>query len=402
MTKHSHRSSLFNIKADIVQSHGSYIFDLTRGRKVLDLFGMYSSLPLGYNHEAFGKYEFLHEVKTYASLKVANCEVATDAADSFIDLFTSHLSMRPFSHFHFCCTGALAIEAAVKTAMVARGNKRVATFESNFHGINGYGGMLASGLGPASMRLSDLPYGAVARVFPDPTDNADELLHAIEHQATRGELCAVLVEPIQCTVGDRVLDVEFLRELRSLCDEASIPLIFDEIQTGFGGAGTLWYFEQLGFVPDIVVFGKKTQVSGIMVSERYSAIFRQPSRLEVTFDGDVLDMIRAKAIMRAYERHNILRNVNERGAQLEDALMCTGLAVRRVGLLLALDFESRTMRDAFVKKLWEDESTIVIPTGDRSVRMRPSLAITEAEVLEASKRIGRTACAASLLTVTGS
>jgi L-lysine 6-transaminase len=297
--------------------------------------------------------------------------------------------MRPFSHFHFACTGALAIEAAAKTAMIARGNKHVATFNGSFHGINGYGGMLASLRGPASQRLSNLPFGLLANTFDD--ENAyishEKAFDCIDLHARRDGLSAILVEPIQCTAGDKVVSIEFLRGLRKICDDHGIPLIFDEIQTGFGGTGTMWYFEQLGFVPDIVVFGKKTQVSGIMVREPFAQIFKQPSRLEVTWDGDVLDMIRCRAILEAYEEHRILDNVRQRGEQLQDGL--SDLNVRRVGLLMAIDFEDKATRDDFVKRMWEDEATIMIPTGERCVRLRPNLAITEQEVNEVARRVSR-------------
>lgn len=375
-------SSLFNIKIDLSRSHGSYLYDLNTKREVFDLFSMYSSLPLGYNHSAFARQDFLEEVRDHSVVKVTNCEFDSPAAEQFRDEFTSHPSMRPFSHFHFCCTGALAVEAAVKTAMCIRGNKLVATLLNSFQGINGYGGLLAATPGPAILRLEGFPRGTLTQVF-DP----QALLDTFQFFSHR--FSAVLIEPIQCTAGDRVVPVEALRLLRTLCDEAYIPLIFDEIQTGFGSTGSMWYFEQLGIVPDIVIFGKKTQVSGIMVREQFAQIFKQPARLAVTWNGNALDMIRCRAILGAYESEKILDNVRWRGEQLQKGLTNAGLAVRRVGLLLAVDFDSVAARDSFVARMWHDEATIMIPTGERSVRLRPNLAITAAEANDAVRRASR-------------
>jgi L-lysine 6-transaminase len=390
MINQTHRSSFYNIKVDISRSHGSYLYDLNTKREVLDLFGMYSSLPLGYNHQTFERPSFLHAISNHAAVKVANCEFDSVEVEKFVEEFTGHSSMRPFSHFHFCCTGALAIEAAVKTALQHRSAVKtalqhrsgsVAVFEHSFHGINGYGGLLSSDAGPASSRLRDF-YRGWSYVLEDPLDETSSQ-RVIAELGNLHPLAAVLVEPIQCTAGDRVLNVNFLRNLRALCDHRDIPLIFDEIQTGFGGTGSMWYFEQLGFTPDIVVFGKKTQVSGIMVQESFNNIFNYPSKLEVTWDGDVLDMIRCRFILKEYE--TVLENVKWRGAQFQKAL-----PVRRVGLLMALDFESKSERDAFVKHMWEEEATIMIPTGETCVRLRPNLAITAAEANDAIRRVQRT------------
>ena len=75
----------------------------------------------------------------------------------------------------------------------------------------------------------------------------------------------MIVEPVQCSAGDIHFDKQFFKEIRQACDEYDVPLVFDEIQVGFGGTGKLWYYEHLDIEPDVVIFGKKTQLSGIMV-----------------------------------------------------------------------------------------------------------------------------------------
>lgn len=389
MIKQAHRSSMFNIKVDLEKSHGSYLFDVNTNREVFDLFGMYSSLPIGYNHPIFHQAEFINEMFLHSTVKVSNCEMDSLEAEKFISAFTLYPSMAEFSHFHFCCTGALAIEAAVKTAILKHPGI-ILTFTNNFHGINSYGGILASKSGPAAKRLAGFFTGHSLEI-PNPTEeNRQALLELCSTNIKSGVVAAVLVEPIQCTSGDIVFDFKLLLELRKLCTQYCIPLIFDEIQTGFGGTGSMWYFERIGIMPDIVVFGKKTQVSGIMVKKQFSKIFDEAGRLEVTWDGDVTDMIRCRAILQVYEKDRLIQNVEKHGRQLQDAFAHFGLTCRRVGLLLAIDFANREERDHFVKTMWEKEATIMIPTGERCVRLRPNLAITQTEINDVVTRVART------------
>jgi len=380
MIKQSHRSSKFNIKADLSKSHGSYVYDVNTQREILDFFGMYSSLPIGYNHPIFHKVEYINEMFLHSTVKVANCEMDSLEAEKFISAFTLHPSMAEFAYFHFCCTGALAIEAAVKTAIL-RHHGEMLIFTNNFHGINGYGGFLASRTGPASKRLAGFYSSNSCEVANPNAQNIELLLKQCTTYVKSGNIAGILIEPIQCTSGDLVFNTALILELRKLCSENCIPLIFDEIQTGFGGTGSMWYFERIGIVPDIVVFGKKTQVSGIMVKTQFSKIFDDPARLEVTWDGDVMDMIRCRAILEVYEKEKILQSVETKGQLLEERLISLGLKCRRVGLLLAIDFESRSERDYFVEAMW-GSATIMIPTGEKCVRLRPNLAVTPAEIDE--------------------
>lgn len=390
-----HRTSMFGIVLDLARSKGSHLYDLKRNEALLDLFGLYSSLPLGYNHPIFDGPSFKQAMLTAASVKVPNCEMATPSGDEFAAAFTGHPAMAPFRYFHFACTGALGIEAAIKAAIDHRKSKnpRVITFKESFHGINSYGGLLTDWFGSVRQRLQGFPDHPWGQPLDNPviryqdanpvidaalTDRVlDEIRATVKRDSAR-DVAAVLVEPIQCTAGDLRFDPRFLRELRTICTEFDVPLVFDEVQTGFGGTGTMWYFEQCGFVPDLVVFGKKAQTSGVMVREAFGEIFRQPLRLEVTWDGDLLDMIRCTYVLRAYDRYRILDNVRERGEWIEQQLSALPKIrnIRRAGLLIAFDFENRAERDAYVRAMRE-RRVIVLSTQESTVRWRPNLAVTE-------------------------
>lgn len=398
-----HRISMFNLKLDFSRSQGAFLYDVNTGKKFLDLFSLYSSLPLGYNHPIFQEAEFKEAILRACAVKIPNCEMRTQAAEDFFSTFSNHPSMKPFRYFHFCCTGALGIEAAIKTAIDYRGSKdpKVLRFKKSFHGINSYGGFVTDRSGSSLPRLEGFP-----SLFPDPLDNpviqyrhgeqyvdqelVSRVLSSIREEFRKDakrNISAVLVEPIQCTAGDWIMVPEFLKELRKLCTEFDVPLIFDEVQTGFGGTGTLWYFEQLHFIPDIVVFGKKTQVSGIMVQGPFGKIFERPVRLEVTWDGDVLDMIRCRYVMEAYRRYNILENVKRQGTQMVEKLRTMPYLrnVRQSGLLIAFDFEDANTRNAYVRGMREKE-TIVLSTQEKTVRWRPHLAFTDDDTAVALTR----------------
>ena len=388
-----HRSSMFGIKVDLAKSKGSYLYDLNRQEFVLDLFTMFSALPLGYNHPIFDDEAFKHEIMQAASVKVTNCEMATPTGDQFAAEFAGHPSMASFKWFHFSCTGALAIEAAIKTAIdYKRPRKpRVITFKESFHGINSYGGFLTDRFGSVTDRLEDMP----GSYWGEPLDNpvvryrdgepvtdaglTERILEQVAEifRTDKENVTAVLVEPIQCTAGDQFFDLNFLSGLRQLCWKFDVPLIFDEVQTGFGGTGTMWYFEQCGFTPDIVAFGKKSQTSGIMVQERFGKIFERPVRLEVTWDGDVIDMIRCRYVLRAYSRYNILENVRSNGRYITERLksMPKLRNLRHAGLLIAFDFEDSATRNEYVLQL-RAQTTIVNSTQRATVRWRPHLAFT--------------------------
>ena len=112
--------SVFNIKIDFEKSKGSYVFDKNTNKHYLDFMGKYSSLPLGYNHSIFNEL-FDEEIKRVSKLKIVNCEVQSDEYEDFLSSFKDFTSLPGYSNYAFTCTGALANEAAIKTAMWYKG-----------------------------------------------------------------------------------------------------------------------------------------------------------------------------------------------------------------------------------------------------------------------------------------
>lgn len=379
-----YRSPVFDIKLDFEKSYGSYLFDKKTSQYFLDFFGLFSSLPLGYNHKIFKEKGFIDAVSRVCSLKVTNNAIETDEEIQFFERFSRYPGMHIFKYFHFCCTGALAIESALKVAIDYKKSKKpiIISFKGGFHGINCWG-LATDRFPPIDLRLEACPEINWPKV-----NDIDEIGKFIDERGAE-DIAAILVEPIQCTYGDRYFQQDFFAKLRELCDENNICLIFDEIQTGFGVTGKMWYYQHLDIEPDIVVFGKKSQVSGIMVKEQFGATFESPvRRLKVTFDGELIDMVRCTYILEAYKRYNILENVNERSDQLLSELKKIEAIrnLRRQGLLVAFDLPTQDLKDKFAKSCFENQ-LLVSPASYNCIRLRPNLNVSAEEIQEAVHRI---------------
>ena len=201
----------------------------------------------------------------------------------------------------------------------------------------------------------------------------------------------IIIEPIQCTNGDRYFDHSFFKDLRKISSKYDIPLIFDEVQTGFCVTGKKWYYHNVGVKPDILIFGKKTQLSGIMVDKKFGKIFKDPIKLEVTWDGDAVDMIRCKYIIKALKKFQVLKNVNDMSQIFANGLnnIKNIHNVRNSGLLFAFDLSKNTNSQEFSINLFKKQM-LCNPTGESTVRLRPHLFVNKKEINEALNIINDT------------
>ncbi len=394
------RKSRYNIIIDFDKSYDSYIYDKRSKKSFLDFFGQYATLALGYNNQIFKDKDYLIEMKRVSKQKIVNNEILSTESLSFNKIFSKYVSNKKFEYFHYACTGALAVEAAIKTAIdYKNGKSDIISFKGSFHGINGYGGIITHRFDPVSNRLDGFP-GSYWSHIDNPVfeyqnnkkfinyEKLDLCFKDLEKKLKKRNACCVLVEPIQCTYGDHYYPNIFFKNLRKLCNKYDIPLIFDEIQTGFCATGKKWYYEYTNIIPDIVIFGKKTQLSGIMVKKKYAKIFKKPIRLEVTWDADIVDMVRCKYIIKAFKEKKVLNNVNKNGDLFYNNLLnIKGLQnIRNSGLLFAIDLESNLKRDKFIKYLTKF-GLLCNPTRDKTIRFRPSLFVNKKEINSASNII---------------
>jgi L-lysine 6-transaminase len=406
----------FDVIFDGERSQGSWLVDQRNGDRYLDFFAMYASMAVGYNHPRL--IEVQDQLGRLAVNKPTNSDIYTTAEADFVEAF-SRIAMPAFlPHAFFIEGGAMAVENALKTAFdwkvrknLSRGLDReagsqVIHFRQAFHGRSGYTLSLTNTFDPKKTKY--FPKFIWPRIvnpkvtFPLNEENLArvrqseaEALQEIRAVLAKGsdDIAALIIEPIQGEGGDNHFRAEFLQALRKICDESGIMLIFDEVQTGVGLTGTFWAYEHFDVKPDILVFGKKTQVCGIIASRRVDEagcnVFNERSRINSTFGGNLVDMARCTHILRIIEDENLVENARVQGklllAELEKLASAFPGAIsnaRGRGLMCAFDCRDNRSRDQLVKALFQ-EKLLMVGCGEKSVRIRPHLIVSADEVRQA-------------------
>jgi L-lysine 6-transaminase len=394
---------------DVERSSGSHLVDARTGESYLDMFTFFASSALGMNHPALADDpEFRVELAAAAVNKPSNSDVYSVPMARFVDTFKRVLGDPALPHLFFVDGGALAVENALKVAFdwksrlnESRGldpalGTKVLHLRGAFHGRSGY-----------TLSLTNTDPNKVARFpkFDWPRIDAPYLrrgadIDALEAESLRQaravfeahphDIACFIAEPIQGEGGDRHIRGQFFAAMRKLCDEFDALLIFDEVQTGCGMTGTPWAYEQLGVTPDIVAFGKKTQVCGVMaggrVDEVAQNVFAVSSRINSTWGGNLTDMVRSRRILEVIESDRLLEHASEAGRHLLGRLEELAaefpvlvLDPRGRGLMCAFSMPSAAQRDQLVSKLW-DRRVIMLASGPDSVRFRPALTVSLADL----------------------
>jgi len=409
----------FELVLDFERSRGSYFVDAPTGKRLIDLYGFYATLVVGFNHPYFAQPEVREELAGVASFKVANSDVYTVPYAEFVEAFSRVAGRSPLDRYFFIDGGALAVENALKAAMdwkvrrnmaAGRGERgtQVLHFRDAFHGRSGYTLSLTN-TDPRKTDLFakfdwprvsnpkiDFSLPAAERAAQAAAAEEKTLKEIMAVLAARPhEVCAVLIEPIQGEGGDNHFRREWFQSLRKLCDEQDILLIFDEVQCGMGISGRMWCWEHFGVTPDIMCFGKKAQVCGIMAGPRLDQVpenvFRMPSRINSTWGGNLVDMVRCKHLLRVYESEELVGNADRMGrrmlAQLEQLSKERSAlsGVRGRGLMIAFDLPDTEARNRLWKGCFE-AGLLVLRSGARSVRLRPALDVP-AEAVDEAVRI---------------
>ena len=202
----------------------------------------------------------------------------------------------------------------------------------------------------------------------------------------------ILIEPMQGEGGDNHFRPEFLAALRKVADEREALLVFDEVQTGFYGTGKPWMWQIHDVAPDIVAFGKKTQVCGIYANTRIDDVadnvFHKSSRINSTWGGNLVDMVRCKRFIEIVEEQQLADNIGARGCQFVYGLRQLGHInnVRGYGSLVAFTLDTPAQRQEMLDALFAKQ-VIALASGEKAIRFRLPLIISEAEIEEALTRI---------------
>ena len=394
----------FDLVLDTRASRGSWLVDARDGRRHLDLFSFFASAPLGMNHPALADDPaFLAELAEVAVNKPSNSDVYTTQMAAFVDTFSRVLGDPALPHLFFVEGGAPAVENALKTAFdwkrrhnAAHGRPghlgtRVLHLRKAFHGRSGYTLSLTN-TDPVKTALFptfdwpriDVPalhlHGDVREAEARALAQAREAFAAHPH-----DIACFLAEPIQGEGGDNHMRPEFLQAVQALCVEHDALFVLDEVQTGCGMTGTPWAYQQLGVAPDVVAFGKKVQVCGIMAGGRVDEVpdnvFAVSSRINSTWGGNLTDMVRSRRQLEVIEADGLIERAGLLGKRLLDDLgTVPGIsAVRGRGLFVAFDLPTPAARAEVLGRLHAD-GVMILGGGERSIRLRPALTISEDEL----------------------
>ncbi|HEY2799386.1 MAG TPA: L-lysine 6-transaminase [Chthoniobacterales bacterium] len=411
----------FRIVIDLEKSKGSYLHNAKDNRRLIDLYGFFGSNPVGFNHPHFDKPEVQADLLSAAEVKIANSDVYSEGYGRFVETLWRIVGMPPLERMLFIEGGALAVENTLKAAMDWKVRKNMAAgcgergteilhFRRAFHGRSGYT-MSLTNTDPVKTDLfAKFNWPRVSTPFIDfSLDESEREADVIAREKKSEEeimqfvrkrgidIAAIIIEPIQGEGGDNHFRGEWLQTLRRICDENEMLLIFDEVQCGMCATGRNWCCQHFGVMPDLMAFGKKAQVCGVMAGPRLDEVkdncFRLPSRINSTWGGNFTDMVRSTHFLQIIEEENLVENARVVGAyflerllelQKENPIMT---AVRGRGLFLAFDLPDPATRNAFWKGLF-DNGVLALKSGERAIRFRPVLDITKEVVDEAIGLLG--------------
>lgn len=408
----------FDLTFDLEKSSGVHIYDSKNKRTLLDFFTCFASVPLGYNHPKMLNDEaFKKNLMLAALTNPSNSDIYTTQYAQFVETFDKVGIPDYLPHAFFIAGGTLAIENALKTAMdwkvqknFAKGyttekGQKVLHFENAFHGRSGYTMSLTNTLPVKTKWYAKFDWPRVsfpAIQFPQTESNYADLLKREELSITqikqafidhKDDICAIIVEPVQAEGGDNHARKEFMEQLRILADENEALLIYDEVQTGVGLSGKFWCHEHFGDKarPDIIAFGKKMQICGILAGKRIDEVahnvFNVSSRINSTWGGSLVDMVRATKILEIIQEDNLCAKAAENGKYLQDELTKISQNtpvisnVRGKGLLTAFDFPDKAKRDKFIQ-LGIENNAMFLGCGNSTIRFRPALIIEKNNIDE--------------------
>lgn len=409
----------FDIVFDLRQSKGSYAFDAKSKKKFLDFFTFFGSSPIGFNHPKMMAPEFLEKL-AYVSVQKPSCSDSyTVEMAEFLDTFSRIAIPDYLSHAFLIEGGAAAVENALKAAFDYKMQKnlsagiyrsdndenrmKVVHFKRAFHGRTGYTLSLTNTDPIKTKYYPKFDWPRVnnpALKFPLNEENLRQVKQEEEiaimqiKQAIAEfgkDIAALIIEPIQAEGGDNHFRKEFFIRLRDICTENDIIMVMDEVQTGIGITGKMWAHQH--FVkPDIISFGKKTQVCGVLAGRIFDEVienvFNTSGRLNSTWGGNLTDMVRFTRQLRIIEEEKLVENAATVGEllltrlkELESEFPHLVYNVRGRGLFCAFDMPSPTKRLELRRKVFE-RNLLLIGCGEQTIRFRPPLNINTLEINE--------------------
>ena len=359
-------------RADIsfVKGKGCFIYD-EKGEKYLDFTSGIAVCVLGHSHEKFTNIvksqidKLIHTSNLYR-IKPQEELAKKIVQNSFAD------------EVFFCNSGAEANEGAIKLARkfgksISKSKTKILAFENSFHGRTT--GALAI-TGQEKYRKDFLP------LLPDVIFAKFNDIDDVKSKLDK-DFCAVFVELIQGEGGVNVIDKRFLSELRSICNELNIMLVYDEVQTGIGRTGKLFCYENFNIEPDVITLAKALgngiPIGAIAGKNDFMKFFTLGSHAS-TFGGNFLASVAGCAVLDIIFEENLLENTFKMGNYLVEQLKQIKWIkkIKGMGLLIGIEPENISSFE-LSKKLFE-KKILTVPAGEKVLRFLPPLTVSEKEI----------------------
>ena len=351
------------------KGEGMYLYT-NEGEKYLDMFAGIAVNALGYNHKEFTKAIEEQVGKLLHTSSLYYIESQALLAKKLVELSCA-------DKIYFANSGAEANEGAIKLAKIYFYKKGVEKYEvislkSSFHGRT-----LAT-VAATGQEKYQKPYYPLIPGFKQVEINDIEALKA----AITDKTCAILLEPVQGESGVHPVEDEYIKEVRRICDEKEIILIFDEIQTGIGRCGKMFCYETLGVEPDIFTLAKALGNGipiGAVCAKQFVADAFAPGDHGGTFGGNPLATKAGLSVLDAIEKENLCDNAEKMGnyivSEIEEKLGDKVKEIRHKGLMIGIELKEAAADTR--KKLFEKK--ILVGAVGNTLRVLPPLIIGKEE-----------------------
>ncbi len=362
---------------EFISGEGSYLTS-TDGVKYLDFGSGISVTNLGHNHK-----EVTDTIVTEAAklLHVSNLYLSTNQEELAEIIIRESFIGKLF----FCNSGAEANEAAIKLARLY-GNKKfngkkdkILSFHNSFHGRT-YATLSATA--QDKIQNGFTPIAQYNRFAP--FNDIDAVLNIVKN----GDVVAIILELYQGESGILPINPIFLKQLREICDQEDILLIFDEIQTGMGRTGEVFAYKHFGVVPDIMSMAKAMAnglpIGAIIAKDHIASLFTHGTH-GTTFGGGAMITKVAKKVLEIISEKEFLHDVTIKGELLKSTIeneLKDQVTFNGKGLLIGV--ETRFAPTTVVNQCLEN-GLVVIPAGNNTVRLFPPLNISKEDILIGAK-----------------
>jgi len=413
----------FPFVVDMDRSHESWLVDKRTGKEYLDLFSCFASMPVGWNHPDIVALK--DEFGRIALNNVTNSDIYTSEMAWAVDTIARIAKPDYFNHQFFVAGGGLAVENCLKAAMdwkvqknwkfgrvqggVEKGHQ-IAHFKDAFHGRTGYTMSLTNTAPVKTKWYAQFSWPRITNPilnFPVDEPEVSRVKEVEEHaisqlhdaaEKNKNDIAGIIIEPVQGEGGDNHFRPEFFVQLRKAADDIDAMLIFDEVQAGIGITGNMWGYQCADIKPDAIAFGKKTQVCGMFVGpavdQNEENVFTVSSRINSTWGGNLIDMVRGAHYLEIIEKEKLVQNAAAVGAyflkglnELNDDDRVSN--VRGRGLMCAFTLPDENTRDTF-RKIAMELGCFTLTSGSDSIRFRPMLNLTREDADEGIRMLHET------------